>query len=217
MSRVKTCLGPALMRAPRAHLRRGDRPWPTGSRGAPPPSASWISSPRARASSRRPSASTRRCAFGRQALTNVTLGGHEIPAGTVVLVSTYGLHHNPSVYPDPERFDPDRFAPEAEAARHRSAWLPFGNGQRVCIGNHFALLEGQIVLAALAHRVAFEPKPGADVKPAPAATLRPSGGMPMIVRRRDLARTGALSKRARRVKARRVSGPWGHGPAVTAR
>jgi len=117
-----------------------------------------------------------------------TLGGHEIPAGTVVLVSTYGLHHNPSVYPDPERFDPDRFAPEAEAARHRSAWLPFGNGQRVCIGNHFALLEGQIVLAALAHRVAFEPKPGADVKPAPAATLRPSGGMPMIVRRRDLAR-----------------------------
>ena len=127
-------------------------------------------------------------AFGRQALTNVTLGGHEIPAGTVVLVSTYGLHHNPSVYPDPERFDPDRFAPEAEAARHRSAWLPFGNGQRVCIGNHFALLEGQIVLAALAHRVAFEPKPGADVKPAPAATLRPSGGMPMIVRRRDLAR-----------------------------
>jgi cytochrome P450 len=103
----------------------------------------------------------------------------------VVIMSAYGLHHNPGVYPAPERFDPERFTPEAEAVRHRSAWLPFSNGPRVCIGNHFAMLEGQLVLAALAHRVSFEEKPGVNVTPAPEATLRPSGGMPMIVRRRD--------------------------------
>jgi cytochrome P450 len=126
--------------------------------------------------------------FGRQALTDVTLGGFTIPAGTILLMSTYGLHHNPSVYPDPDRFDPDRFSPEAEAARHKSAWLPFSAGPRVCIGNHFALLEGQLVLAALSHRIAFEAKPGVDYTPAPAATLRPGGGLPMIVRRRAAAR-----------------------------
>jgi cytochrome P450 len=96
----------------------------------------------------------------------------------------YGLHHNAAVYPDPDRFDPDRFTVEAEAARHRCAWLPFSAGPRVCIGNHFALLEGQLVLAALSHRVAFQNIPGVVVRPAPAATLRPSEGLPMVVRTR---------------------------------
>jgi cytochrome P450 len=124
-------------------------------------------------------------AYGRQALTEVSIGGYDVPAGTAVLASAYGLHHNPAVYPNPERFDPDRFAPEADAARHRSAWVPFGNGPRICIGNHFGLLEGQLVLAALSHRVQFEARPGADVHPEPAATLRPNGGMPMIARIRN--------------------------------
>jgi cytochrome P450 len=125
----------------------------------------------------------------------VEIGGYTVPRGTLVVVSAYGIHRNPAVYPDPERFDPDRFEPSAEAARHRSAWLPFGNGPRVCIGNHFALLEGQLVLAALAHQVAFEPIAGVDVRPAPKATLRPENAMPMIVRRRSApdAPSGRLS------------------------
>jgi cytochrome P450 len=114
----------------------------------------------------------------------VEIGGYSIPRGTLVIISTYGMHHNPAVYPDPDRFDPDRFAPAAEAARHRSARLPFGSGPRVCIGNHFALLEGQLVLASLAHQVQFESIGGIDVTPAPKATLRPAQGMPMIVKRR---------------------------------
>src|ERR1019366_5513151 len=82
MSPVKTCLGPALMRAPRAHLRRGDRPWPTGSRGAPPPPGERDQLPRcARVLREALRKSPPIYAFGRQALTNVTLGGHEIPAG----------------------------------------------------------------------------------------------------------------------------------------
>jgi cytochrome P450 len=132
-------------------------------------------------------------AFGRQALEDVSIGGYEIPKGMLVLASAYGQHRNPAVYPDPDRFDPDRFLPAAEAARHKTAWLPFGAGPRVCIGNHFALLEGQLVLAALSHRVTLEPKPGVNVVPAPVATLRPSEGMPMIVRRRDSPKVAATA------------------------
>ncbi len=136
-------------------------------------------------------------AFGRQALTDVNIGGYDIPAGTIVLASVYGLHHNRAVYPEPDRFDPDRFTAEAEAARHRSAWLPFSAGPRICIGNHFALLEGQLVLAALSHRVAFEAKPGVVVRPAPAATLRPGEGLPMVVRTRRESREATPGRRDR--------------------
>jgi cytochrome P450 len=127
----------------------------------------------------------------RMATSDVDIAGVAVPKGTVVMVSGYGIHRNPAVYPDPERFDPDRFEPAAEAARHRSAWLPFGSGPRVCIGHHFALLEGQLVLATLAHHVSFEPIAGVEVRPNPRATLRPSGGMPMIVRRRRAPGSGA--------------------------
>lgn len=123
-------------------------------------------------------------AYGRQAIEELTIGGYEIPKGTVVLASAYGMHHNPEVYPDPEHFDPDRFLPEAESARHRSAWVPFGNGPRVCIGNHFGLLEGQLVLAALSHRVEFTAPIASTVLPEPGATLRPNGPMLMTVRLR---------------------------------
>ena len=63
--------------------------------------------------------------------------------------------------------------------------LSFGAGPRVCVGNHFALLEGQIVLASLLRRLSFEVQPGVDVGPNYAATLRPAGGLPMVVRRRS--------------------------------
>jgi len=118
-------------------------------------------------------------AYGRQAVDDLTVGGYEVPKGTVVLASAYGMHHNPQVYPEPGRFDPDRFLPDAESGRHRSAWVPFGNGPRVCIGNHFGLLEGQLVLAALSHRVEFRARPGTQVLPEPVATLRPNGAMEM--------------------------------------
>ncbi len=127
----------------------------------------------------------------RQATEDIQLSGYDLPRRTFVIVSAYGVHHNPNVYPEPERFDPDRFLPEAESARHRSAWIPFGSGPRVCIGNQFALLEGQIVLATLSHRVAFQPKPGTMVRPDPRATLRADNGVPMVVRERSASSTAA--------------------------
>ncbi|MSP59965.1 MAG: cytochrome P450 [Myxococcales bacterium] len=120
--------------------------------------------------------------FGRQATEEVTLGGYRLPRGTIVLVSPYGLHRRPAEWPDPERFDPDRFTPEAEAARPRTAWLPFSAGPRTCIGNHFALMEAQIALAIVIQRA--ELTSVGEVEPEPGATLRPRGGMPMIARLR---------------------------------
>jgi cytochrome P450 len=121
--------------------------------------------------------------FGRQAIADVEAGGCFLPRGTVVLVSPYTVQHRADVWPAPERFDPERFTPEAEAARARCAYIPFSAGPRTCIGNHFALMEGPIVLATLLQHADFELAPDVTIEPEASATLRPRGGMPMRVRR----------------------------------
>jgi cytochrome P450/NADPH-cytochrome P450 reductase len=82
-------------------------------------------------------------------------GGYKIPADTTVEIHTYAMHRNPSVYPDPERYDPERWTPEEEQKRSRFAWLPFSTGPRACIGMAFALQEAKTVLAMLLHRFDF--------------------------------------------------------------
>jgi cytochrome P450 len=123
--------------------------------------------------------------LARRTLEPVTLGGASAPARTIVFVSPWVVHRHAPTWPDPERFDPDRFLPEAEAARPRSAWLPFGAGPRICIGNHFAMLEGPIVLATLMRAATFEIDASRDIEPEAFATLRPKGGMPAVVRLRN--------------------------------
>jgi cytochrome P450 len=124
-------------------------------------------------------------ALARQAMEDVEIAGYHIPRRAIVLLSPYLLHRDPAVFPDPERFEPDRFTPDAERARPRHAYLPFGGGPRVCIGSAFALMEGQIVLATLARRVTLRlAAPDRPVEPDPMITLRPRGGIPMIVGRR---------------------------------
>lgn len=125
--------------------------------------------------------------FGRQAMEPVTIDGYDLPAGTIVLICPYAMHHRADVWPEPHRFDPERFAPEAEQARPREAYLPFSGGPRTCIGNHFALMEGPIVLATLLRRMELGYE-GGEVIPEASATLRPRGGIPMRVRRRVLER-----------------------------
>ena len=123
--------------------------------------------------------------FARESVEDVVLGRYHVPAGTSVYISPYMIHRHPDPYPDPERFDPARFSPEAEAARPRLAWMPFGAGPRVCVGAAFAHLEGTLVLATLLQRFRFERVGDRPVEPLPFVTLRPAWDLPMRVRRRD--------------------------------
>ncbi|ORE06120.1 cytochrome P450 [Rhizopus microsporus var. microsporus] len=83
-------------------------------------------------------------------------GGYKIKSGQPCSIQVYGMHHNENVYPEPDRFDPDRWTPEEEQKRSRFAWLPFSTGPRACIGMAFALQEAKTVLAMLLHRFDFK-------------------------------------------------------------
>ncbi len=117
---------------------------------------------------------------GREAVEDVTLGGHRLPKGALVLVNIRGIHRRADYYPRPETFDPTRMLPEAKKARPRNHYLPFGAGPRVCIGSHFALLEGQLALATMVQRARLRLLV-TRVVPEPMITLRPRGGMPAVV------------------------------------
>jgi cytochrome P450 len=116
-------------------------------------------------------------AIARRAVGEDRIGGVRIPPGASISVSMYVLHRNPNIWPDPARFDPERFAPEAVARRHRFAYLPFGGGPRVCIGNTFAIAEAQVIVAAIAQRYRLRLAPGRVVEPVGLLTLRPKSGV----------------------------------------
>ncbi len=119
----------------------------------------------------------------RRALEDVEVAGVTVPAGAHVLVSQYVTHRDPRWFPDPERFDPDRWLRTPERELPRGAYTPFGGGNRRCLGEHFALLESRIILLAIAHRFRMEPADAARPLPVaqPRATYRPKGAVPMRV------------------------------------
>lgn len=125
-------------------------------------------------------------ALGRRALFDIDLGGWQVPRDSVVLMSQWVVHRSERYYPDPERFDPDRWLPEAVATRPKFSYFPFGAGPRVCIGEHFAMAEMVIVLGTLLRRWSF--RPAAQAKPPqpwPTVTLRPKPGVWVEVVPRD--------------------------------
>ncbi|HEY2748139.1 MAG TPA: cytochrome P450, partial [Polyangia bacterium] len=117
---------------------------------------------------------------GRQAERDVPLGGITLRRGDTLFVNLYAMHRRADIFDAPDEFRPERFAPEREKLLPRGAYLPFGAGPRVCIGNHFALMEGQLILAHLAQKLTFH-YDGADIEPEPLVTLRPKGGLPVRV------------------------------------
>jgi pentalenene oxygenase len=110
----------------------------------------------------------------RRATTEVHLGGHRIPRGADVFFSPYALHRDPALFPDPDRFDPDRWLPERADSIPRHAYLPFGAGVRKCIGESLAYAEITIALAALAGRWRLRSVTGHPTRAVARSTLRPS-------------------------------------------
>ena len=125
--------------------------------------------------------------ISRQAAEDLALGELRVSAGDYIIMPIYALHRHRRLWDDPGRFDPDRFAPEAVAARHRFAFMPFGGGPRVCIGNAFALQEAVAALAVLLQRLRIHPlgeqRPAAVMR----VTLRPVPELMMVAEPRRAA------------------------------
>jgi cytochrome P450 len=120
----------------------------------------------------------------RRTTRDVTLGGVPVPAEIGVQYSSWATHHLPELYPDPFRFDPDRFLPEREAALPRGAYIPFGGGSRMCLGKRFGEYELRALATALLSRVRLEPVSAAEPRIVTTPTLGPKGGLRFVVRAR---------------------------------
>lgn len=113
------------------------------------------------------------------------IGDYQIPAGSMAIVAPYLTHRHPAYWTHPESFDPDHFLPEQVETRPRYAYYPFGAGQRICLGMHFALLEGVLVLAEAAQRYRLRLPPGQEIKPVMVGTLRPDHELYMKLEHRQ--------------------------------
>jgi cytochrome P450 len=109
------------------------------------------------------------------------IGGYHIPAGSSLEISPYVTHRHPEFWENPEAFDPERFTPQGNASRSPYAYLPFGGGQRLCIGSHLAMLEARVIVSRVLQRFRLELVPGWIVQPMPGITLRLRHGLLMTV------------------------------------
>jgi cytochrome P450 len=108
------------------------------------------------------------------------LGGYAIKPGTVILLSTWVVHHDERFYAEPEEFRPERWEKQAVQQRPRYAYFPFGGGQRLCIGNIFAMVEARLILATLAQKWRFTLVPDQPFELVPAITIRPKYGIQVV-------------------------------------
>ncbi|GHO47045.1 cytochrome P450 [Ktedonospora formicarum] len=115
----------------------------------------------------------------RRTINDDVIDGYYIPAGSIVFWSNYELHRHPAIWEDAERFDPERFAPEQVAKRPRHYFMPFSGGQRICIGNNFALMEMQVMLSLVAQNYRLVSLSDQPVEPKTALALVPSTDLPM--------------------------------------
>ncbi|XP_070556772.1 cytochrome P450 3A8-like [Ptychodera flava] len=124
--------------------------------------------------------------FDRECNEDVTIEGVHIPKGIFVAVSVYVIHRNPKIYPEPEKFIPERFTKEEKEKRHPYAWLPFGAGPRNCIGMRFALLEAKIGVVRIFQNFTFEPCSETEIPPKLGKTgiLSPPNGIKLNVKPR---------------------------------
>jgi cytochrome P450 len=112
-----------------------------------------------------------------------------LPPRAWVFVSPWSLHRNARWFPDPDRFDPERFSEEANRTRLPFSYVPFGAGGRRCLGESFAELEGLLILATIASRIRLHLVEDQAIQPEPVMTLRPNVPIQMIVQRVAVAET----------------------------
>jgi len=127
-------------------------------------------------------------AMGRQATCDVEIGPYKFPAGTFIFFSQYIIQRNADFFPDPLRFDPERFTPERKAGRPRFAYFPFGGGSRQCIGESFAWMEATLSLVTLAQRWRLRLVPDQQIGLQPKITLRPKYPIRVVPELRQLTR-----------------------------
>jgi len=113
------------------------------------------------------------------------LGNYHLPANAIVLAFCHGVHHNPQVWDDPERFDPERFSSERSANRHAFAYVPFSGGPRKCAGDEFALLEGPLAMAMLLQKYDLHVSPNQTYPTVMGATMRPKNGVKVTLSLRE--------------------------------
>jgi cytochrome P450 len=117
----------------------------------------------------------------RRSIAPVEVGGYHFPADTLFLMSPYLMHRDGRYFPDPLSFQPERWTAEFEKELPRYAYFPFGGGPRICIGNGFAMMEAQLILATMAQRLDLSLLNDAPVQPEPLITLRPRTPIQMRV------------------------------------
>lgn len=121
---------------------------------------------------------------GREALEDVVIDDYLIPKGCNVFISPYAVQRHPGYFEDPRRFDPERFSPEREKRIPRYAYFPFGGGPRVCIGNSFAMMEMQLIVATMAQQISLSLMPDQVVVADMMVTMGPKYGLRMCVQTR---------------------------------
>ncbi len=125
----------------------------------------------------------------RKSIEPYEFAGQTVPGGAYVNYSSWVSHHLAHVFPEPDQFRPERFAPEAKAALPKGAYVPFGAGSRICIGMRFGQLEIKAIATALLRRFNFELEPGYKLRVRQMPTIGPRDGVPLIIRRHDRAPT----------------------------
>ena len=123
--------------------------------------------------------------IARDAIEDDLIDGHHIRPRTTVLIPIHHIHHDERWWSDPETFDPTRFLGDAAKDRPRSAYLPFGGGRRICIGQSFALMEMVLMAAIMSQRFTFDLCPNHQVELEATLTLRPKHGLHVIAHRRE--------------------------------
>ena len=121
----------------------------------------------------------------REVIAAFDVGGYPVARGTEILVSPWVMHRDPRFFPDPFKFDPERWTAEAREARPKFSYFPFGGGPRVCIGEQYAWMEGALLISTIAQHWRMRLAPGQRVEPKAMITLRPRYGMRMIVEERE--------------------------------